>query len=721
MLKTIGKIPALAVSISAVILSACTKPAGPVDDPDNPDTPEQQEIQYLCPISENSNGIELTQTAENEYTVKTTGADPYLFFKPLSGANHQDSTVLTFEFKTTKGLEYLQIFFADPISEDRSVRTAKFSPTRDWQQWSENMYKSISVTGWGKEGDYLRMDFGDAVGVTFNIRNIYFRGMTDEEKAEADEWENTVVKKERMEKELKEYLDADFAAEVQSVSVSEEKVTVSGICPSASGYALAEVVPYQDITEIDKFQYTSVLDASEFNSSFDRFVSRDGFDYDRALSKWVVVKTGENDEIASHAVYADEFISSPSPAEVKLSSKKGLGGFVINEITSDIDDLGITSATVNITLTRNMLSASGAGAYQHIYGGKTYWFSRQYVDETDAALEFLQERNVVVAAIVLIDKPSVHADRTIGNLMKHPSYNPSLGAAHYTMPNMSTAESVNCYAAALDFFASRYCSSDAAHGRIHHWIMHNEVDYARDWTNMGENPVTVFTDTYMKSMRLCSNIVRQYDPNAEIFVSLTHSWTSKSADGYSSLGILDLIRKYSSAEGDFRWAVAYHCYPQDLLDPRTWEDEGAEFTRSTPYVTFKNLEVLSDWVESAENLYMGVRKRSVWLSENGTNSPSYSDSDLENQAAGFAYGWKKIKALDGIDAIQWHNWVDNRAEGGLRIGLRKYPDEEGDPYGRKPVWYLYQAAGTSSEPSAFDPYLSTIGIPDWNIIREITD
>ena len=53
--------------------------------------------------------------------------------------------------------------------------------------------------------------------------------------------------------------------------------------------------------------------------------------------------------------------------------------------------------------------------------------------------------------------------------------------------------------------------------------MHNEVDGARDWTNMGIKPITVFTDTYVKSMRMCYNIVRQYDENAEVFASFSHS------------------------------------------------------------------------------------------------------------------------------------------------------------------------------------------------------
>ncbi len=53
-----------------------------------------------------------------------------------------------------------------------------------------------------------------------------------------------------------------------------------------------------------------------------------------------------------------------------------------------------------------------------------------------------------------------------------------------------------------------------------------------------------------------------------------------------------------------------------------------------------------------------------------------------------------MKHLDGIDAFQWHNWMDAHGEFGLLIGLCKFPDDETDPAGKKPVWYLYQAADT---------------------------
>uniref|UniRef100_UPI00258B8F6D DUF5722 domain-containing protein n=1 Tax=uncultured Bifidobacterium sp. TaxID=165187 RepID=UPI00258B8F6D len=112
--------------------------------------------------------------------------------------------------------------------------------------------------------------------------------------------------------------------------------------------------------------------------------------------------------------------------------------------------------------------------------------------------------------------------------------------------------------------------------------------------------------------------------------------------------------------------------------------------------------------------YKGTKKRILFFSEQGTNSPSYSETDLANQAAGAALIWKKIKQLDGIDAMQWHNWMDNREEGGLRIGLRAFADGDFKEYDVKPVWKVWQAADTDKEDEVFKPYLDVIGISNWD-------
>lgn len=313
-----------------------------------------------------------------------------------------------------------------------------------------------------------------------------------------------------------------------------------------------------------------------------------------------------------------------------------------------------------------------------------------------------------MSAIILVTPGA--SDGTLSHVFCHPDYN----GGYYSMPNMTTMESINAYAAILNYLASRYNGS--GHGRIEHWIMHNEVDMGTTWTNMGSPAEPVYIDEYVKSMRLCYNIVRQYDQHAFILGSYTHDWTV-GAGGYSCKNMLEQTVQYSTREGDFHWGVAAHPYPQDLSKPEFWKnDKQSTGSQNSPYVTFKNLEVINEWILDPAHFYNGSEKRALFLSENGTNSPSYSDKDLALQAAGACWAWKKANALKGIDAIMWHNWMDNRVEDGLRIGLHFFPDDETHPGGRKPVWHVWRAAGTALEDSIMNPYMSVMGLGSWDDI-----
>ena len=106
--------------------------------------------------------------------------------------------------------------------------------------------------------------------------------------------------------------------------------------------------------------------------------------------------------------------------------------------------------------------------------------------------------------------------------------------------------------------------------------------------------------------------------------------------------------------------------------------------------------------------------RSVYLTEQGPNSPDYSARALAEQAAALAFVWQKIRRLDTIEGFHYHNWADNRREGGLRIGLRRFPDDPDEPLGRKPIWHVYRALDTPDEAAAIAFALPLIGIGAWD-------
>lgn len=512
---------------------------------------------------------------------------------------------------------------------------------------------------------------------------------------------NVVVRpkgdKYQMAANIKDYLAKDYPSKVTNVQVTSDKVIIKGNCGGSGTYLLAEITPWQDVTELEKYPYTQDLSGGGFTVTMKRIVpAREGIRYDRVFSKWVVVKVdGDKQVLDSHARYADEVAPKASPAALPLRNKKGFGAGDIDLYFSDCKEMNVGSITMNVVL-NDYIKGEGFG---YSYGGQNYSLGA-FKDYVDRVTRRAGEMDLVVSAIILCQTNSIFKD-------------PENKGGNYTMPNLTTAKAFNLYAAALEHMASTHCTQG---NRISHWIMHNEVDFANEWTNMGDQPMLRYLDRYIKSMRICYNIARQYDQNASVLGSYTHCWAK--ADGnYAPKKMLEATVAYSEAEGDFRWGVAYHPYPQDLTKPSFWvNDTQATYSMTTRYITFKNLEVIDAWIKQKENLYKGTTKRVLFLSEQGTNSPSYSQTDLALQAAGGAWAWKKISKLDGIDAMQWHNWADNKAEGGLRIGLRTFAEGSVSNLTPKPVWYVWKAAGTAEEDSVFDQYKTTLGISDWDSI-----
>lgn len=512
---------------------------------------------------------------------------------------------------------------------------------------------------------------------------------------------NVVVRpkgdKYQMAANIKNYLAKDYPSKVTNVQVTSDKVIIKGNCGGSGTYLLAEITPWQDVTELEKYPYTQDLSGGGFTVTVDRIVpNREGIRYDKVFSKWAVVKVdGDRQTLDSHARYADDVVPKKSPEAVPLRNKKGFGAGDTDLYFSDCKEMNVGSITMNVVL-NDYIKGEGSG---YSYGGQNYSLGA-FKDYVDRVTRRAGEMDLVVSAIILCQTNSIFKD-------------PENKGGNYTMPNLTTARAFNLYAAALEHMASTHCTPG---NRISHWIMHNEVDFANEWTNMGDQPMMRYLDRYIKSMRICYNIARQYDQNASVLGSYTHCWAK--ADGsFAPKMMLEKTVEYSSAEGDFRWGVAYHPYPQNLTKPSFWiDDTQATYSLNSKYVTFKNLEVIDAWIRQKENFYKGKTKRVLFLSEQGTNSPSYSESDLTLQAAGGAWAWKKVSKLDGIDAIQWHNWADNKAEGGLRIGLRTFAEGSVSNLTPKPVWYVWKAAGTAEEDSVFDQYKTTLGISDWDSI-----
>ena len=682
----------------------------------------------------------LSTDDEGATVITTTGSDPYFRTTKLGRTKTfpESYSVISFEYKAEANIDYFKLYFCPPEAESTASNMQVLKSSSTWKQvdidissyrsnlgWANSTFGLFSSNRW-----YIRFNVTGAIGNVIKIRNLRIREKTTEEDAYKAESDLFAADKQAFANRIDNYLNTSFSSSVQQVEVTKEEVVIRGITSGSGRFALAEITPYENITEMQTFPHLTAIRGSQFSIRLPRIIQRDGFDYDRLLSKWAIVSLNDNSQtLASHARYADVVAPIRSPQPMTPKSKKGLLGYPTHTTPDGVRDLTALTCAIACNgfhldewlMTKPLATTAGTGnpyfpAEEYTYGGHKYYISGMKIHEFDDLISNYCAQGMQVVMYIALWTVSTY-DENIKPLLIHPECN----GGYQLMPNTTSPEAVNAYAAIMTYLAERYSRSDAM--RVHHWVAHNEVNAQEVWCNMGSNqPQMYFSDTYMKSMRLIYNITRQYDQNAATMACFEHNWAvaQNNDASYSASSILNDIKRYCAAEGDFWWGLGHHPYPYNLNVARFWDSSIAQadvnhvnFTQSTPQVTFYNLEVLQDWAYMPENMYHGTKKRLIYLCEQGLNTPDYSETSLTNQAAGVCWLWKKVNALSAIDGITYYAWQDNTGDGALRLGLRKF---SGDPYynERKPSWFVWQAAATESEDEVFAPYLSVCGLSSWS-------
>lgn len=249
----------------------------------------------------------------------------------------------------------------------------------------------------------------------------------------------------------------------------------------------------------------------------------------------------------------------------------------------------------------------------------------------------------------------------------------------------------------LEVLARRYGAQSEV-GTVHGWIVGNEVNSHWWWFNLGEASMEEVVAVYEPAVRLVHEVVQAHQPDARVYLSLEHHWQHRFAAGNarqscSGRALLDAFAQRARERGDFAWHVAYHPYPENLFDCRFWEDETALPSPETPRITFKNLEVLTEYLQRKELLWQGQPRR-VILSEQGFHCRDDATGERD-QAAAFALAWQKVESLAGIDAFIYHRHVDHAHEGGLRFGLyENQPGSVADPGRKRQIWELMRVCDT---------------------------
>lgn len=420
----------------------------------------------------------------------------------------------------------------------------------------------------------------------------------------------------------------------------------------------------------------------------------------------------DNKTLVGETHFVEEFenvskYKEPFPA---ASSKKGLQV----QMVEDAIALGVKHAALNVNLASLVDLKRGTNSYVWEVDGQKYYFKKRVVDSIP--VKQLNKAGIVVTFILL--NYANAGDPLVTRVMTHPKYDPA-SAGKISAFNLTNPESLGWYKAALEFLANRFSESNSPHGRVANYIAGNEVNSHFEWYNLGKAPVETVVEAYEKAVRVANTAIRKYSASSRVYLSLEHHWamayTKDALKHCPGKRFIDYFNELARKHGNFDWHLAYHPYPENLFEPRTWRDKTALPSAESPRITFKNLEQLTAYFQRTELLYRG-QPRHIILSEQGFHSPAKPEGELW-QAAGYCYAWHKVNSLAGIDSFILHRHVDHKHEGGLNLGLwTRKPDSVATPDRKKKIYEVFRAADTRGWEQAFQFAKPVIGISEWSEI-----
>lgn len=428
-----------------------------------------------------------------------------------------------------------------------------------------------------------------------------------------------------------------------------------------------------------------------------------------ALAINITIK-GEIHSLTSNAVYIENPEAKAETRntyqgfyEGKVTSKKGMQGRHSNAI----DELGVQASLENFYLNEMIKTSANvrkytAAAYQpYEYNGTTYYFLdmegiQQGIYnlngwESDPKTGYLQIcRNVSLNLLLKWDNELTY--------LIHPSAR-SAGKSYYTL-NMAEPRARETFEAMFSYMAEKLGGSmplkkdsDSKKYRVSNWVLGNEVNCCQAWNYSGNLSTQACANNYAEAFQLLYQAVKKADSEARVFISLDHSWND-ATHGHSSKAYLDQFAKYMHETAPWmRWNVNFHPYSQPLTRNDFWND-GSNTTSSvgTRYISMKNLNVLTNYLEILETKYEIPEERNirVILGEQGYIAAGKSAEPL--QAAAIAYEFYLASMNTKVDAMVNRAFKDDPAEGVMTLGVM-YQSEK-----KKEAYYVFR---DMDKPEAF--------------------
>lgn len=504
-----------------------------------------------------------------------------------------------------------------------------------------------------------------------------------------------------------------ISGKVRDVGINQEKdkisVTVdsSGDSSGTDGSVyIFEIKPYQnDLSGRTDYLAKGSIGANQKFS----FPLHAGPGELRLYSAFVpAVKVGGRYEMIANRRYIEnpEIVAENQDPALN-PGKKGLR--VDPNILDDALSLNIKHAGVDIPTQRFF-----GNGINYTYESKTYKINKELIDQLDAEVKRLSDSGVAVTAILLNAWNQTVPELNPLGVTELPKEQ----AVYYGF-NVESEAGFRAVKAMASFLAKRYNGKNG-HGKITNWVVGNEINN-QYWNYMGDLDVSAYTSKFQRAFRVFYTAMKSVSANDNIMFSIDHYWNmlpeAAPVGKYKGKDILLAFHNYEEAEGYMDYGLALHPYPYPIYSPNFWDDDKTgrvNDTMDSPIVNFKNLHVITDFMQmdSMKNRKGEVRK--IFLTEEGFSSIAKGVDKSTEQAAAVAYSYFIVDNNPYISAYLMSRQEDNEDETkhGLAFGLSSIVNNQLVP---KPAHEVFKWIDNASATEGIADFArAVIGIDSWD-------
>jgi len=500
----------------------------------------------------------------------------------------------------------------------------------------------------------------------------------------------------------------DPSLDITSVEAMEKSLIIKLTGILKTPVKLIELKPYQKYTLDSKLSIAWQGIPENNRIEIPRFAGTQ----DRLFSKFQIIDS-KSRQRAGKSHYVND-LSSVSLRNFDFLRPASIKGLQVQDV-EDAVLLGVKHAAINISVSSIINWSTGTPSETWEVDGENIPINTKYISRLDTTCKNLTAAGIDITGILLNHVPDSPNPQ---NYLIHPKTDLANAPNHLGAFNTATDPGLRYYHAVIEYLANRYSDPTGKFGWVSGYIIGNEVQSHLEWYNIGKITLSDFVEDYGIALRIADLAARKFHSKIRIYVSLDHHWSTAlrpdPLTAFNGKEFVEQLTIWSKNSGDFPWHIAFHPYPENLFEPRFWNDRMAVLSFDTPKITFKNIEVLPAFLNQDILLYRGQPRRII-LSEQGFHTPAGIDGE-KVQAAAYAYAFHKLSHLPGIDAFILHRHVDHKGEGNLRLGLWTWT--ENDPNASKPdkkkyIYDVFRLADTAQRESVFEFAKPIIGIKDW--------